>query len=93
MKNTNITISENQISKPYVQSSFERCVQYEIDENMVTSKKIIDANELNRKLLDNKELIITAKPFINQLHDFVKGSDFFIILTDNEGCIFKHYGR
>ncbi len=44
-------------------------------------KKIIDANELNRKLLDNKELIITAKPFINQLHDFVKGSDFFHYLN------------
>jgi len=92
MKNANMTISENQISKPYVQSSFERCVQYEIDENMVTSKKIIDANELNRKLLDNKDLIITAKPFIDQLHDFVKGSDFFIILTDNEGCILSITG-
>jgi len=59
---------------------------------MVTSKKIIDANELNRKLLDNKDLIITAKPFIDQLHDFVKGSDFFIILTDNEGCILSITG-
>jgi len=78
--------------KSYVNALYKRCLKYNIDENMVVSKKIIDADEMNVKLLENKELIITAKPFIDQLYDFVKGSDFFIILTDREGCILNIAG-
>lgn len=92
MVSENIIELTNRESKEYIRRSYERCMRYGIEKDIVVSKKIIDMDALNRKLLDNKELIITAKPFIDQLYDFVKGSDFFIILTDKEGCILSITG-
>lgn len=79
-------------TRDYVQSSHERCLRYGVEKDLIVSKKIIDQDELNQILLQNKSLIITAKPFIHQLYDFVKGSNFFIMLTDKEGCILSITG-
>lgn len=85
--------SNHQVQKKdYVQSSFERCTSYAIDENRIVSKNILNDHALNQLLIDNKDLIITAKPFMHQLYDFVKGSEFFIILTDRKGCILSITG-
>ena len=84
--------SNDKMSKDYVKNAYDRCVKYGVEEDLIVSKRIIDSEKLNRKLLDNKDLIITAKPFINQLYDFVEGSDFFIILTDKDGCILSITG-
>lgn len=78
--------------KSHVEASFTRCLNYDIDENMVFSKRIIEGEELSNRLKANEELIVTAEPFINQLNNFVKGSNFFIILTDAEGCILSITG-
>lgn len=80
---------ENQIDheKTYVKNAFERCLGYDIDRDMVVSKKIIADSELNLRLIENRELMMTARPFIENLCDFVRGSNFFVILTDHEGCI------
>lgn len=79
-------------SRDYIQSSYERCLGYGVEKDLVVSKKIVDQEVLNHILLENKALIITAKPFIHQLYDFVKGSNFFIMLTDKEGCILSITG-
>lgn len=71
----------------FIESSHRRCIDYGISENQIISKKVIKGDELNQRLLDKKDLIIAAKPFIDKLYDFVKGSDFFTMLTDEEGCI------
>jgi PAS domain S-box-containing protein len=47
---------------------------------------------LRKRMDDNRELIIAAGPFIQQLYNFVKGSGFFAILTDGEGCILNVIG-
>nr|WP_319001922.1 sigma 54-interacting transcriptional regulator [Clostridium algoriphilum] len=50
-------------------------------------------NVENKNILEkNKELILTAIPFMNHLYDFVSGSDFFAILCDSNGCILKVIG-
>lgn len=78
--------------KPFIKNSHQRCLDYGISEDRVYSAHILDEGELFRKLDQHKELIQNAEPFINQLYSFVKGTDFFVILTDHLGCILSIFG-
>ncbi|MFZ5966377.1 MAG: sigma-54-dependent Fis family transcriptional regulator [Bacillota bacterium] len=78
--------------KPYIQRSHERCKEMGIELNRIFSSKIITGQALQQKLEEKRELIITAEPFMNQLYNFVKGSNFFSLLTDEEGCILSIIG-
>ncbi|WP_026476908.1 sigma-54-dependent Fis family transcriptional regulator [Alkaliphilus transvaalensis] len=78
--------------KPYIERSHERCKKMGVDYTRVYSSKILKDAELQKKLEENSELIITAGPFMEQLYNFVKGSGFLAILTDGEGCILNVTG-
>lgn len=78
--------------KDYIERSHERCRRYKVSSDRVYSKRILEGRELFEKLEENNSLILTAAPFINNLHEFVRGSDFFAILTDREGCILSVIG-
>ncbi|QTL98905.1 PAS domain S-box protein [Iocasia frigidifontis] len=85
----NLNLSDK---KEYIINSHKRCKDYNVNVDRVFSGKIIDENELFEKLEAKRELIVTAEPFMNQLYNFVKGSNFFSILTDEEGCILSVIG-
>ncbi|KAB3532517.1 sigma-54-dependent Fis family transcriptional regulator [Alkaliphilus serpentinus] len=78
--------------KPYIQRSHQRCKTLGVDYTRVYSTKILKNEALDKKLAENRELIVTASPFMEQLYNFVKGSGFFAILTDGEGCILNVVG-
>lgn len=78
--------------KEYILRSHERCRSYGVDKNIVYSRKIISGDTLFKRLEEKSQLIIHAEPFMNQLYNFVKGSNFFAILTDEEGCILSVIG-
>ncbi|SHJ63300.1 GAF domain-containing protein [Paramaledivibacter caminithermalis] len=79
-------------AKDYIIRSHERCKNMKVEYNRIYSKKIISGDKLQKKLEEKRELIITAEPFMNQIYNFVKGSNFFSILTDEEGCILSVIG-
>lgn len=83
---------ETVINKDYIVRSHERCRKYNIELDRIFSTKIIRDHELFMKLEAKRELIVTAEPFMSQLYNFVKGSNFFAILTDEEGCILSVIG-
>jgi sigma-54 dependent transcriptional regulator, acetoin dehydrogenase operon transcriptional activator AcoR len=78
--------------KDYIERGFRRCEDYGIEPDRVFSRRILCGAELAERLSARRELIITAEPFISQLCDFLKGSGFFAILTDEEGCILSVIG-
>jgi len=78
--------------KDYIERGFRRCEDYGIEPDRVFSRRILCGLELAERLSARRELIITAEPFISQLCDFLKGSGFFAILTDEEGCILSVIG-
>ena len=80
------------VKKDYIANSHERCKKYNVELERVYSAKIIHDNELFAKLEAKRDLIIAAEPFMNQLYNFVEGSNFFSILTDEEGCILSVIG-
>ena len=78
--------------KEFIRISHERCKKYNINYNQIYSNKILDEKELFEKMEENRELILAAAPIMNKIYDFVKGSNFFSILTDKEGCILNVIG-
>ncbi len=78
--------------KPQIKKSHERCISMGIKKEMVYSRNIVSGEELQQKLEQNKEIIINAMPFMNDIYNFVKGSNFFVVLTDKHGCILNMIG-
>lgn len=78
--------------KSYLYESHERCKENSISLEQVISNKILDEGDIQKKFAKNRNLILTASPYMDQLIDFVRGSGFFALLTDGEGCILNAIG-
>ncbi len=78
--------------KDYIADSHKRCREYKVEQNRIYSKKILFGNELLQRLESKRELIDTAECYMNQLYNFVKGSNFFSLITDEDGCILSIIG-
>ena len=76
----------------YIEASHKRCREKWMKSENVFSTLVIDGQDLQMKLEQNKELILTAAPYMNHLYNFVKGSNFFAILNDAQGCILNVIG-
>lgn len=76
----------------FIENSHKRCRVKGIKPENIYSTRVLEGDELNEKLEKNKELMFIAVPFLNQLYEFVKGSGFFAILNDGEGCILDVFG-
>ncbi len=51
-------------SKSDIELSHERCERFSIDLHQVYSRKIISEGELQRRFTDNRNLIVTAAPYM-----------------------------
>lgn len=78
--------------KEFIRKSHERCKKYNMGYDQVYSRKILNEKELFAKMEENRELVLAAFPIMNKIYDFVKGSNFFSILTDSSGCILNVIG-
>lgn len=75
-----------------IKKSHERSINYGIEKNRIFPKKVLNSEEANHTLEKNQRLLNVATQFIKILYDFLKGSGFFIVLTDKEGCILNLIG-
>lgn len=78
--------------KDFIRRSHQRCDAMKIGRSRIYSKCILEGGALFEKLSDHQLLIGTAEPFMHQLYSFVKGTEFFALLTDSEGCILSIIG-
>jgi len=76
----------------YIGASYNRCRSMELLPDNLFSTKVLAGLELQKCLEKNSELILTAATFINHLYDFVRGSEFFALLCDAQGCILNVVG-
>lgn len=75
-----------------IKKSHQRCEEYGVDKAQVLSSKILKGREVHTHLARNEYLLKVASPFMEIIYDSVANSGFFILLTDNEGCILKSVG-
>lgn len=76
----------------FIKNSHERCTSAGFLTESVYSTRILTESKIKDKLEENRELILTATPFMNHLYNFVKGSGFFAILCASDGCILNVIG-
>jgi len=76
----------------YIKESHNRCRSTEILTKNLFSTKILNDIEIKNMLVENKELILTATPFMNRLYNFVRETGFWAILCDRNGCILNVIG-
>ncbi|MEK6266839.1 MAG: sigma 54-interacting transcriptional regulator [Clostridium sp.] len=76
----------------HIEASHDRCKTMELLPGNLFSTKVMEGEELQKNLEKNSELILNAAPFINHLYDFVRGSEFFALLCDGDGCILNVVG-
>ena len=75
-----------------IEKSHERSLRFGIDTGIIFPRKVAILDELEEKIEKNRELIEITAPLLAELYDVLQGSGYFIILTDNEGCILKILG-
>jgi PAS domain S-box-containing protein len=86
-------MKEEKNKKILIELSHDRCKNRSLSSKQLYSKKILNDVEVQKRLTLNRKLILTATPYIEQLSNFVKGSNFFVLLTDGEGCILNAIGE
>ncbi len=80
------------VEKTYIARSHQRCRRLGIDERRIRSARVLSDAELFARLSEKRDLVLVAEPFLDQLYGFVRGSGFFSMLTDADGCILSMVG-
>lgn len=84
--------NKNATKKEIIRKSHQRCEKYGVNKEQVFPSIILKDNEVSNHLLRNEYLLKIASPFIDIIYDAVANSGFFILLTDNKGCILRSVG-
>ena len=83
-------MGENNL-REIIYRSWQRCQKYKVDPFGGLGKKGND-KLLQRIIKKNKDLIEIAKPFMKELANLVKNSNFAVVLTDSRGMIMEFAG-
>ncbi len=75
-----------------IKKSHQRCEEYGVNKEQIFPSKILKGNEVHTHLARNEYLLKVAIPFMEIIYESVANSGFFILLTDNEGCILRAVG-
>src|SRR6185369_5826656 len=77
--------------RPEVANSWLRCRNLNVDP---FQEKDGDVNqlELRERLYNKQHLVKVARPFMDNLYNFVKGSGFQVVLTDEDGFLLEVLG-
>lgn len=78
--------------KEIIKKSHRRCEEYGVNKEQVFPSKILRGDEVKSHLARNEYLLCIASPFMQIIYESVANSGFFILLTDNDGCILKSVG-
>lgn len=83
-------IKEN--PKKHVLDGWARCREYGLAPYDYVYANKLTGIELENVLLENRELIQAARPFMENLYSLVKGTGFAVILADKNGCLLEIIG-
>jgi transcriptional regulator with PAS, ATPase and Fis domain len=83
---------KKEIKKELIEKSHQRSAEYGIQKSQIYPGKILKGKAIHTNLSRNQYLLEIATPFIEIIYNTVANSGFFILLTDQEGCIIKSVG-
>ena len=77
--------------RPEVANSWERCRNLSVNP-FQESDSCVNQLELRERLYNKQHLVKIARPFMDNLYNFVKGSGFQVVLTDEQGFLLEVLG-
>jgi sigma-54 dependent transcriptional regulator, acetoin dehydrogenase operon transcriptional activator AcoR len=89
---TQCKTNKNLIQQAIIRKSHERCEAYGVNKSQLFPRKILSENEVSKNLQRNEYLLRIALPYLNIIYETLAESGFFILLTDEEGCIISSVG-
>lgn len=78
--------------RPEILESWQRCYEGGVNPYDGTSHNLLGDAELKKLLEDKKNLLAVARPLMNKLYQFVKGSGYLVMLTDEHSYILEALG-
>ena len=86
-----ITSQATALVNPIIMASWQRCKSRKQNSDEAISSRL-PAEEVEKRKEENRRLIKVAKPFLEELYGFVKGSGFVVVLLDKDACILEVLG-
>ena len=77
--------------RPEVANSWQRCRSLKIDPAK-EKECVVNFPELRERLYKKQQMVKVARPFMDNLYNFVKGSGFQVVLTDEHGYLLEVLG-
>ncbi|HEY3309950.1 MAG TPA: sigma-54-dependent Fis family transcriptional regulator [Desulfuromonadaceae bacterium] len=77
--------------RPEVANSWQRCRNLKVDPFQEAGLQV-NQLELRERLYNKQHLVKVARPFMDNLYNFVKGSGFQVVLTDERGFLLEVLG-
>jgi sigma-54 dependent transcriptional regulator, acetoin dehydrogenase operon transcriptional activator AcoR len=84
-------ILDIQLVRTEIANSWQRCLNHNVDP-MRKNPGPPDQRKLRERLFQKQHLLKVARPFMDNLYNFVKGSGFQVVLTDEEGFLLEVLG-
>ncbi|MDF2881237.1 MAG: sigma-54-dependent Fis family transcriptional regulator [Clostridiaceae bacterium] len=75
-----------------ISRSHKRCIDYKIEKERVFPTRTFYGKEFYGIINENRQIIKIARPFMEILYDFLKGSGFSLYLTESEGIVLTMIG-
>lgn len=79
--------------RPEVGESWRRCRDNSVSPYDRTLHLPLAAAAFDKLLAEKEELIVTARPVMAHLHEFVRGSGFVVVLANEQGYIMEVFGN
>jgi len=77
---------------PLIASSWKRCYAYKVDPYDGVCHQVLDQEEFAKARKRRSQLINIALPLMQKLYNYVTGSGFLVMLTDERGIILEMLG-
>lgn len=87
-----ITFNTHPAHRDKIRASHRRSLDHGVERERVQPSVILSAADLKTSQGRNRRLIRIAGPFVQLLHEFVAGSGFIIMLTDEKGFVLEIAG-
>jgi transcriptional regulator of acetoin/glycerol metabolism len=77
---------------PPIASSWAKCIEKGVDPFLKTNPYLASSRELRERKNQQAELLSIARPIMKRIAKLVEGSDFLVVLADQDGYILEAHG-
>jgi transcriptional regulator of acetoin/glycerol metabolism len=85
-------VLDSRLVRGAIASSWQRCRELNVNPLLTSGNDIEELHLLEQRRYEREQLIRVAHPFLQDLSFFVSGSDFQVILTDENGVLLEIAG-